>query len=124
MIRIAPEANNILHDDSKENSSPQLGKALGEFEYSQGMITPHSATVILCKAKITESYARGVNIDTGLEKLQQELNEKNAEIARLKEELEKVATDLIFWRGRYAELDKCLKEMFKPRGGEDITGIR
>jgi hypothetical protein len=44
MIRIAPEANNIFpHDERKESLSAQLGKALSEFEYSQGMVTPHPA---------------------------------------------------------------------------------
>jgi L-fucose isomerase-like protein len=139
MIRIAPEANNIFTGESKESLATRLAKALKGFEYGKAVsaVGSNPASVVQCRAVIAEAYAHGVIIDTDFEKSQQELSAKDAEIAKLREQnkkmdlenaelkegLEKMATDLVFWKGRYAELDKRLKDMFKHKEGDDIAGV-
>jgi hypothetical protein len=154
MIRIAPEANNIFINGSKESLATGLGKALKGFEFGKAFtaVGSNPASVVQCKAVIAEAYAHGVIIDTDFEKLQQQLNEKDAEIARLREQnkkppiiiqetdltelnekdkeiaelnekLQKVSTDLVYWRGRHDELDIRLKGMFRHREGDEISGV-
>jgi hypothetical protein len=149
-IRIGPEINNIF-DKSNESLGTRLANALRKFEHSkaESLVVLDSAIVVPCRATIAEAYAHGVIIDTGFEKLQDELNQKVAEIAKLREQnkksdadtttitevdakdgeiaelketLQKVSTDLVYWRGRHDELDIRLKEMFKYKQGDDVAG--
>jgi hypothetical protein len=63
-IRILPEANNIIVDDSKGNKQTlanRLANAVKDYEYSTSFtVTPHPAAVTVCKAAISEVLSYGV----------------------------------------------------------------
>lgn len=116
--KISPEIYNIFYGD--KNLGELLFQAINEYECynNSSFSTLSDYKVEILAGWINAAFGKGVIIDNSdiarkLKEAEEDKLKLINEVKNWKELAQKNASDLVYWQGKYDELNKQLKSMFK-----------